>query len=342
MKRFGMTSAGGVTVGGGIFVLTYVLLQYGGLFGPSPESFMRVLHQWPVLAGVFVLMGASTWDLAAILRPSGGMTHSSRWQIIFYIGMLLIGTGIFVSSLTRFEGMLVLTEGQSSSAAREALDSATLYVRKFSHLPAVDDVTMLTVAPFGNVDGGQSKRLRAVISIRKGRSARELHLDSLVPTLFDGFFYRIGKVGYSPHFRLFNAGGDIVEDAYAVLRIFPAGMEDSFRLPLNPYTYYLRYYPDAAMAPAQAGIPAGMKGPLYKVRVARNLDLVANSFVAPGELVSFDGMSILFYDARRWAQISIVWDPGLFLIIPGLIFLLSGGVGMLIGRNMDRGGTRIK
>ncbi len=336
MKRFGMITAGDVTVGGWIFVSAYVLLQFSGLFGPSPESFMRALLQWPALAGVLVLMVASTWNLITVLRPSGGVTTSARWRIIFYIGMLLMGTGIIVSSITRFEGRLVLTEGQSGGTARDELDSATLYVRKFSHLPAAD-ISMLAIAPFVDGYGRQSKRLSAIISIRKDNSKpRELNLDSLVPTLVDGFFYSIGKVGYSPHFRLFNAGGDIVEDAYAVLRIFPAGMEDSFRLPLNPYTYYLRYYPDASKAPAKEGVPGGMKGPLYKVRVARNLDLVANSFVSPGELVSFDAMSILFYDARRWAQISIVWDPGLFLTIPGLIFLLTGGIGMIIVGNMDK------
>ena len=40
----------------GVYLATYVLLQYSGLFGPRPGGVMRVLHHAPSLAGVAALM----------------------------------------------------------------------------------------------------------------------------------------------------------------------------------------------------------------------------------------------------------------------------------------------
>ncbi|MDA8084225.1 MAG: hypothetical protein M0024_11265 [Nitrospiraceae bacterium] len=319
----------------GWYLFCYILLQASGLFGPSVYGLMQLLHQWPVLSGVGVLMGATIAELWMACKTGAFRDSSRKALAVFYAGLLLTGAGIFVSSLTRFEGSLILNEGQGSNTASSAPDLIRLYVRKFSRPPSAD-IAMVEVAPFPEEAGCKTRQHQARLLVRDGRSwGKELRVNDAFPVLSNGYYYKVGRVGYSPHVRFFRQGGDIVDDAYAVMNIYPPGKEDSFRTTMLPYTFYLRYYPDASGVPGKAGAFAGRKGPLYKVRIARNLDLVHNGYAEPGELVSADDVLVSFGDVKRWAEIQIVWDPGLYLMIPGLLMAAAGGIAFIMQRNKN-------
>jgi len=313
------------------YLAAYVMLQYSGLFGPLPEGLMRTLHQWPALAGIAVLMAGSIAALSSRFIASGNRADSgmrlSISRLILYFGLLIAGTGIFVSSLTRFEASLILTEGQEGSTAKEQLDASKLYIRKLAQFPA-EALSMAEVSPFFAGDGKPLRHLQAKVMFRdlKNPGGLELRLDSFIPKAIGGFFYWVGDAGYAPHYRLFDANGNFIDDAYAVLNISPPGREDSFRLFLIPHTFYLRYYPDAAMVPDKKGIPEGRKGPLYRVRVARNLDLIVNTYVAQDDMIQVDALQLSFGDMKKWAEIRIVRDPGLYLLLPGLFMMVVGGI----------------
>jgi len=336
-RIFGIFSAVEVQALAAWYLAAYVMLQYSGLFGPLPEGLMRTLHQWPALAGIAVLMAGSIAALSSMLfapgkRADSGMRRSFS-RLILYFGLLIAGAGIFVSSLMRFEAGLTLIEGYESSTLKEQLDASKLYMRKFSKFPA-ETLSMAEVSPFIAGDGKPLKRLRAKVLFRdiKNPGGRELRLDSFIPKAISGSFYWVGDAGYAPHYRVFDANGNIVDDAQAILNISPPDREDSFRLFLIPHTFYLRYYPDAAMVPDKTKVPEGKKGPLYRVRVARNLDLIVNTYAAQDDMIQVDALQLSFGEMKRWAEILIVRDPGFYLLLPGLFMMAIGGLVLLFRR----------
>lgn len=330
-------SPGAVSAGAAGYLATFVLLQYSGLMGPLPFGIIGVLHLWPALGGIMLLMLAGIADSMKVLRSrkgnSGSLGANLIGRLLCNTGIVLMGAGICISSITRFEGRLILTEGQEIGTLKEGLDTATLYARKFSRMP-VGGVFMQEVSPFMTEDGKLHKRLSAGIVMRDGSNpaGRELSVNSIVPLVNNGFFYWIEKQGYSPYYRLFEANGTMIDEVFIVTHITPPGREDSFRMTNLPHTFYLRYYPEASMVPDKALLPQGKKGPLFMVRVVRNLDLVANTYASPNDVVKFDELLVTFGDMRRWAEILIVWDPGQYLMVPGIIMLMAGGLVIAIKR----------
>lgn len=336
-------SMGGVVLAVSAYYLgAFILLQYSGLLGPAPVGFMRVLHQWPALAGIAFILFGSIAELKAFFGRQSEEKKPDRIKLLmtvmFYAGLLIVGTGIFLSSLTRFEGRLTLSEGQDGNTAREGLDPSTAYARAFSLWPA-GRILMDEIEPFHSENWKHFVRSRArvVVVDSKSLQGRELTLDSAFPKLINGFFYQLSSFGYSPHFRLFQSNGKIIEDVYIVMRIFPLGLEDSFRVTQIPHTFYLRYYPDVSLIQDRTGVPEGKNGPLYKVRAARNLDLILNTYASPEDLLNVDELAVSFGDVRSWAEISIVRDPGLYMIIPGFVMTVIGGFVLIIKRTRDKG-----
>lgn len=308
-------------------------MQYSGLFSVPPENIMKVLHYWPLLTGavVSVLVGLSGFMVA----KSRDCTKSSSplnatWARVGYLGMLLFGCGVIVSSLTRFEGSITLSEGQGIALEDGKYDAGTLYQRKFSGLPT-GSLTVKDIAHFLSQGKKPLWRHSADAFYRKDQVSgqQEMRLDSLIPAVADGFFYRIETVGYSPHFLLFDSKGSVVEDIYAVMQLYPPGAEDSFRFDMVPHTFYLRYYPDASLAKDKSVEPGTKPGPLYKVRIARNIELISDVYAVQEDTIPVDGLFLSLPDVKRWVEIRIVRDLGIYIMIPGLMFM-GVSLGLLI------------
>lgn len=315
------------------FLAVYVLMQSSGLFGLPSGGIMRILHQWPALAGTSVLIAASVAALIAERRSAEQRSGRFLLRVLLHCGLIMAGLGIVLSSLTRFEGSLVLAEGQEGQAAIDGtFDPSTFYTRRFSRWPD-ENLAVLGIAPLSpspTVNAFFQRKALVLCRDRKHPAGREVTVYSAIPTLIRGYSYRIVGVGYSPHVQLFDATGNAINDGYVVMDLYPPGSEDYFRLPQISHTVSVRYYPDAAMVKDQAGALAGKTGPVFKVRVSRNLDLVENRYVSPNELVSFDEHALLLLDVKPWVEIRIILDPGLYLVIPGLIMAAAGALALVL------------
>jgi hypothetical protein len=327
----------------GMYLATYVLLQYSGLFGPRPGSVMRVLHHAPSLAGVAALMAYGiAWGYRNRSGPEapGRRRASSTLARLAYVGMMLCGAGIMLSSLTRFEGSLALTEGQEVSLAAESFDVGTLYRRRFSRVPQgtlVAGQIKQVLFSSGKYEGTSG----AIVLYRKaGGDPRILRINSLFPVVHDGNTLAVDAVGYAPHVFLFDRGGATIDNFYAVLQLLPAGTEDMFRFEGSiPHTFYMGYYPDVSLVPDVAQRSPVKAGPLYKVRIARNLDIVANQYAAPGETVFFDKLIFSAGDIRKWVEVRIVRDPGMYLMWPGIALLLCYPIAIVVRRYTRKADT---
>lgn len=315
----------------GTYLGSYVLLQYSGFFGPRPGSIMRVLHQWPALAAVagFVLYGLARGYTHRFAKEAPGHIRKNFTLTRFaYLGIMLCGAGILLSSLTRFEGRLALAEGQEVTLAMESFDAGTLYQRKFSKVPQGSLMVREIEQFLWKHPGMQVAKVR-YRNAGSGAS-RELRIYPVLPGFVDGNTLTIKAAGYSPHVFLFDRSGDVIENFYAVLQLSPAGAEDSFRFDgIIPHTFYLRYYPDVSLLPDRPDASRIKSGPLFRVRIARNLDIVADTYAAPDETVFFDKLIFSAGDVRKWVEVQIVRDPGMYLIWPGLLLLICSSTAIV-------------
>jgi hypothetical protein len=181
--------------------------------------------------------------------------------------------------------------------------------------------------PPGRAAAGAARRASVLHRRAGGGEPRLLRLRPLLPAWAAGYRFTARSAGYAPHVSLFTRQGVKIDEFYAVLQLVPAGTEDSFRFDGTiPHTFFMRYYPDASLAPADAGAARPAAGPVFRLRVARNLDVVANQYAAPGEMIYFDRLVLSVDDVRTWVEVQVIHDPGMYLVWPGVVLALCAAV----------------
>jgi hypothetical protein len=320
-----------------LFLAAYALLQASGLFGPPSPGIIRTAHRWPALCAIAAIVAVSAAELHAALKGSGGLSLRSLPQVLLHCGLLIAGLGLVVSSLTRFEVNLTLAEGQEAYAGRDGLDPAAVYARTFSPWPD-ETIAVREVHPFFSEKGRPRYEKNALVRFtrRGGTGGREQLLSSLIPHMIGRFFYQISDVGYAPHFQLFDGDRRLIEEAYVVMNLYPPGSEDLFRVNEVPHTFSLRYYPDASLISGKDARAAGKTGPLYKLRIGRNLGLIVNDYASPYEYLPVDALTLSLQDVKPWVEVRIVSDAGLFLIVPGALLAAAGGLVAAAGAVRNR------
>jgi hypothetical protein len=306
-----------------IYLIAYILFQLSGLFAPRPENIVRVLHHGPALAGASMLVLAGLTGLLSLYFRLD-IEKPKPDAVLVYCAVLLIGSGILTSSLFRFEGRVVINEGQDIPLLTESYDKNSLYERKYAK-PPTGKLLISAISPLLSSSNKPLLRHSAQVLYQKDPSAPFLrfNIGSIIPTFFKGYSYRIVDVGYSPHFFLFDGKGNSIKDLYAVMKLFPPGTEDSFRFDMIiPHTFYIKYYPDASLVADKLEQQRPVGGALFNVRISRNLDMiVANSYFAHDDVIPVDALTLSLGDVKKWVEISIVCDQGVYLILFGIVLV---------------------
>ena len=339
MRIFKMLSSDEMLAGPSFFAVGYAAAELMGVFSPFHYDLFRVLHKLPLLIALMVLLVNVLLRLGAWVFAEKGLKEKAV-PLFLYFGIILVISGIFVSRLTRFEGIVMLTEGQVFSGEEGEYREGSIYRERSSDLPRVG-LEMLQVSPVFSRDGRSYRNVHADLDYLNpvDGSKKKIGVNSLFPMIRDGVFYRVTDFGYSPRYRFTSPSGTVIEGAFYLLKIFPPGSEDYFRTEGLPHTFYVRYYPDVSMI-RERELPAapGKTGPVFGLRISRNIDLVFNGYISPYEKADTGGnTAISFEDIRKWAEIKIVRDYGLFLIMPGVLMMLAAGFAAMYGKRTRRG-----
>ncbi len=300
------------------FIACYVFLMTTGIFSPYPRGVMKTLHNYTALFALLVLL------VSVCARVIMSFKAGDKRRRYLYCGFLMIIAGIFVSSLTRFEGRMILAEGQIISGDRSDYMPETLYLRKFAAPPRIA-IELNSVTPLFKKGGKGLWYVSAEGKYHGANSRGKFNINSLVPVLLDGTSYTVKNFGYAPKCFITGPSGDVMNDAYSIMKLFPPDAEDSFRLLSRPHTFYLRYYPEG-LTGSGASESAQKKGPLYKLRVARNLDILFNGYVPPNENIDMDSISVSIVDIKKWVEVLAVRDYGIYLIVPGIVMVIISGI----------------
>lgn len=321
-----------------VFLVSYVLVQLSGVLVTERPGVMRVLHQTPALAACAFIMIISTARALGLVAGGGKNSAPRLPALMFYGGCALMTAGVLVSSQVRFEGNVVLTEGQAFSGDASEYVEGTVYRGRLGRYPRMAMV-MKEVSPYFWRQGRTVLGIRAEADFRSGAagSARPITMRSFFPALAEGLLLRVRSFGYSPFYRIVNTEGRVFDEAFVMLKLFPPGSEDSFRTIELPHTFYLRYYPGGL--PARDALPpndGALPRPVFKIRVSRNLDLMLNDRVLEiNEKLDIGPVPPLYLSVeavRKWAEVRLVNDYGLFIILPGSLLVILAFVAAAMGR----------
>jgi cytochrome c biogenesis protein ResB len=223
---------------------------------------------------------------------------------------LLLIAGLWLSFLTRFSVVTVLTEGQTFSSSQRQSNPGSLYTGRFAAVPDLE-IKLEKLNPEFSSDGKDIKGLngKIVYYSRQAQSKSEHDLTIGIPVLIDGAWIKLDDFGYSPRYVLKSKEGRNLDSSFIYMRLFPPGSEDSFRL-LSPLIYYVRYYP--------AGKGEGTD-PVIRLRIVRNKDIVFNDDVKLSKDVLYENSRIAIEEVRMWTKLSITRDRGQVIAVIGII-----------------------
>lgn len=321
-----LISPGQFFLGITLFVAAYALLRVSGMVAPS-KGLVQALHEKPPQYALYALV---VYSALRIVIKRGRPAPAFFWA-----GVLMMAGGLVVSSFVRFEGKIVLTEGQRFSGASGEYEEGSIYTARKAAIP-VFSLEVNSIAPNLFKNGLLTAPVSAAVSYQfGGAEGKSGTIRSFPPSFYRGAVsLHVTKYGYSPLFRFTDGAGGVLKEFYWPVEIFPAGSEDSLRSLWIPHVFYIQYFPqDIRDKPASASHDSAAPDPVFRLRIVRNLDVVYKGAVGLHQRVSFDGMGLSLEEVRKWVEISVVQDYGMVLFFAGAL----GASGSLIAGALKRG-----
>lgn len=287
-----------------VFGTAYVAVEKAGLFSGAPRSCLHILYSWPILADSFLIL-CFVSGAAFISRRAMGRYH---WAGV--VSCILIVSGLWLGSFTRFSAEVILTEGQDFYSGHGNYAPGSLYRGRFAAVPDIA-LKMEEIIPSFSSSGMDIEHLKGRLTVfqKDNAGTSELILTDGMPKMLNGTILKIKGLGYSPRYELRSETGKLLDSAFVYMRLFPPGNESFFRL-LSPITYHVRYYPEGK---------DGIMEPLLRVRIVRNKDIVVNRDVKISEDISFENSRISFEEVRMWTKLVIKKDRGEVMVLAGLL-----------------------
>jgi hypothetical protein len=318
-----------------LLVLTfacYILVDKAGLFRLETPPYREIFFSIPsrILSILFVINAIA--GLILVFSDKGKNKKSG--YVLFFVSIIIMAAGLWISVYTRFEGRMIRAEGQTFDSFAANYIPQTLYNPNPDSLPNLS-ITIMKLAPEPSADMQKMKKVTAdVIYAGKTLSGKILKpkLSSEWPFISDWMFIRITDFGYAPKYVLYDADEKELESHYVFYKLFPPGAEDHFETMFLGYLFYVQCYPDYVEKDGKPWtLSAYPKNPVFNLRIVRNKDIVYNGLLRPSEKVRFDNVIIGIPEVRMWVEISIVRDPGVFVAGAGLILLITA-TGFLMAR----------
>lgn len=250
--------------------------------------------------------------------------YAHKGNLIFHIAFIIVGVGVVVSGFYRFDGSLVLLEGDVFLGERES----------YIYHSAGEDFDRLAPKLSFKLDeistefwGWRMYFTGLEATIR--HSAASLDKEETLwlnggPTI-EGARLKLSSYGYSPNLH-FRKDGMLVRKGTTALQIFPPGIEDS--LEINNYKIFITAYPDAVEENGRlVNASLNIREPAFLVRVEWFGREVFADAVRLGEVFRYRDLGIIFEGLRPYVIIDVIKDPGENVVFIGFIV---GAVGLVM------------
>ncbi len=263
----------------------------------------------------------------AWLPPASGgplELHGSRGQagfagsMIFHAGLLVMLGGLSASALGRFQGEMVLPEGEPMP-----LEAAVLRASSPEALaPLAGTWIGVNQVVIEFAKGSQMTEASAIMEVRRpgGPAERQVVIVN-VPARLGEFQVTLNRYGFAPEIEASDPSGRTRAAGLAVVRVIPPGTEDSVALD-GGGELKLAFYPDFAVVDGKpVSRTAKPVAPVLAFRWIEGGQVVAAGSVARGSVAEVAGYRVAFPALRYWADFLLARDPGLvwFALAAGLI-----------------------
>lgn len=262
----------------------------------------------------------------AVLRNGGGRAACARWgSLVFHMSFIVIFAGGAVSAWSRFEGVMVLTEGQRFSGSAEEYSAI-----KRNPLPSPPRTGFAVALERLSPPEGETTTYKSEVIIEYGGretrgTVRDFHALS-----HGGFTFHQKDHGFSPSFVLKDLAGRVVFDAYVALRSHhgpgeDVKYEDAFAIPGTGLEVEGRLYPDMAVVNGRMATKSPRpENPVISLKVKERGREIYRGSVRQGEEVRFGGYYLSFNGLRHWSSFRVVRDRGVPVVYAGFGMCILG------------------
>ncbi|MCX7792816.1 MAG: hypothetical protein N2257_00200 [Thermodesulfovibrionales bacterium] len=149
------------------------------------------------------------------------------------------------------------------------------------------------------------------------------------PRRIDGTFFHILNFNIAPSIEVKNREGELVLKGDLALRILPAGSTDYAVLEGLPYRITMKLLPSKEIKKGDIlAKEYNLNDRLYELKVFRIINPEeAGTLIAEGKSVSplkFDNYTITVTGHTYWVLLEIVKDDAVYVIVAGLILIITG------------------
>lgn len=251
-------------------------------------------------------------------------------SIIFHVSLILLFLGAGLSSFTRFDGGLLLTEGHSTSFEENIVLIAQEPLFFYSLPGAIINMKKI------QVNYGESEQivdLKADLTIA-GFDGSHVAKAAKVnqPVHFQGYNLLPEKYGITPGFELKDKKGKVIDSFYVRLGGWlpkgwtRKGTYDSFEIPDTEYKIKVEFIPNLLVEKGKIYSKGSLiKNPAMILTVLdRSEKQIAKKLVKKNDYISFRGNNLHFDDLKYWGYFRTVKDQGMPLITFAFILGIVG------------------
>lgn len=243
-------------------------------------------------------------------------------SLVLHLGILLVIVGGAVSGVTRFDGRMVLTEGETLSDVRGSYMGTPSEPRLGD---AYGDFWVRLDSLRFDYEAGQITQAHAQMTFADDSQTAVRQGVVNGPARWQGKSFLLVKGGHAAALRITDAGGNsIVPDSvYRLGNAVEGGYEDTVELP-DGRVLAVRSTADAADPAAAKTEPLALRDPAVTLSLEQGS--VASETVRPGQTVSLDGVAVTLGDVRLWNEFAVRQDRGIPVTYTAFAIILIGTV----------------
>jgi len=306
-----------------------------------PLGFFRVFHSWPFIIAILVL-GVNTLTCTLLrfvkeggfksLRGPGSVRRMGFFSL--HLSLILLFAGGFLTSTTRMNARIVLTEGQSFEDRHDNyLQLVEGPLRPERHTGTVIRLKKAQIKH-------EKKRYTVdVTSTLEFLSKRNNALEAVVkvnyPLTYGGLAFTQDKTGFSPRLVIRDIKNKrLLFNSFIALQTYdtPAGKvyRDFLPLPFLKQTYTVTLFPSFSIDNGKVKKTGeDPENPLLRIEMIDPIRQKSAQVNLPlGGRIIMEEYIFFFTELRRWSAFMVVQDPG-YLPVCVALWL---GLGALILR----------
>lgn len=252
----------------------------------------------------------------------GGQRLSKWGSLVFHASFFVILAGVLASRLTRFEGTMILVEGQTLRERHEDYLST-------SEAPLFRENHSLFHIRLNHVENEYNKgslvKLTCDMTVEDGGRVEHRTVGVNRPLVYGNTAFLVHLFDFSPYIVIRDRRGEIVFQSHVNLVTEYGKREDRFAVPNTDLVIFARLFPDAVFtAGGLKTVSPEPKNPALQFRAVRmSKDGMFGKTLYEGHIFlkkskSFDNYVLSFEDFRYWVKFNVRKDAGVPCIFAGL------------------------